>query len=327
MPVSPQTQRDASLLDAYSQAVIDVVGSVGPAVISVRTEPRGNARRRKDRGATGSGVIVAPDGFALTNHHVIEKATAVEVTLTDGRAMGAQVVGSDAATDIGVLRLHEGDLPIARLGDSDGIRVGQMAIAIGNPLGFASSVSTGVVSALGRSLRSPQGRLIDNVIQTDAGLNPGNSGGPLVDSRGMVMGINTAMIQRAQGLCFAVPINTARWVLSEILTNGRVRRGYLGISVQNRPTNRRLQRLYDLPALSLVEVLQVEAKGPGHRAGLRAGDLIVRLGDTPVSDIDQLHRELVDVQVGSKVAVTLLRHGREVGHDVEIAAYPAGIPD
>ena len=236
----PSAQSDAELLDAYSQAVVHVVEQVGPTVISIGV--RANRGPFGGEGA-GSGVLFAPDGFILTNNHVVEGAETISVSLTDGQSFSADVVGSDPDTDLAVIRVHGSGLPAAPFGDSAHLRAGQLVIAIGNPLGFQNTVSSGVISALGRSLRSPQGRLIEHVIQTDVSLNPGNSGGPLVDSRGSVIGINTAMISNAQGLSFAVPINTARYVVSELVSKGRVSRAYLGLLAQVRPIDRRLQRI------------------------------------------------------------------------------------
>src|SRR5512136_2800152 len=277
------TQRDEELLDAYSRAVTSVVEKVGPAVVSVEVKWPGRARRwggaPQEAEGAGSGLIVAPDGFVLTNAHVVEQASEITVNLTEGTIVPAQVVGHDAATDLAVLRAEAGGLPAATLGDSDGLRVGQLVIAIGNPFGFQSTVSTGVISALGRSLRGQSGYLIENVIQTDVALNPGNSGGPLVDSRGRVIGLNTAIISMAQGISFAVPINTVRWVVSELVMHGKVRRAYLGIGAQSRPVNRRLQHRLGLPSASVVEVAAVEPGGPAAVAGLRRGDLIFALGE------------------------------------------------
>jgi S1-C subfamily serine protease len=300
---------DAELLDAYSRAVIGVADRVGPSVVAI------NIRKQEARGpngaeGAGSGVIITPDGFVLTNNHVVEGSSALEVALTDGRSFTAQLIGADPSTDLAVVRISDGSLPAAELGDSESLRVGQLVIAIGNPLGFQSTVSAGVISALGRSLRSQSGRLIDNMIQTDVALNPGNSGGPLVDSRGRVIGINTAMIYMAQGISFSVPINTARWVVSELVMHGRVRRAYLGIGAQSRPVNRRLQHRLSLKAQSLVEVATVEPRGPAARAGLQRGDLIYALGEQQVATVDDLHRLLSKWAAGEPVEVKLLREGR-----------------
>ena len=315
-PVPPA---DAELLDAYSRAVIHVVERVGPAVVNIRVgreshplpHPLPEGRGGHMYGA-GSGVVIAPDGYLLTNHHVVQHGGHFEVTFTDGAAVAAEVVGSDAPTDLAVLRAHSSGLPYAALGDSARLRAGQLVIAMGNPLGFESSVSTGVVSALGRSLRSQTGRLIENIIQHTAPLNPGNSGGPLLDSRGAVVGINTAIIARAQGIGFAVPARTAQWVLSQILAHGRVRRGYLGIGGRDRPVERRLVRALDLPAERAVEVMSAEPNGPAYRAGVRTGDLILALNGQAVQYVDDLHRGLSESPFGAPVRLELLRRTRRL---------------
>lgn len=300
-------ESDEALLDSYSRAVISVVEKVGPAVVSIRVK-KGRARRPGEEGA-GSGVIITPDGFILTNNHVVERADEVEVSLTDGSTFRAQIVGTDPATDLAVVRAGASALPAAELGNSDSLRVGQLVIAIGNPLGFQSTVSTGVISALGRTLRSQSGRLIEGVIQTDVPLNPGNSGGPLVDSRGHVIGINTAMIFMAQGISFAVPVNTVKWVVTELITRGQVRRAYLGLAVQVRPINRRIQRYFDLKTATAVEVVSVEANGPAQRAGLRERDLIVGVNGNGVSTVDDIHRILAGQAAGSRLTLIILRDG------------------
>ncbi len=300
---------DAELLDAYSRAMIHVVERVGPAVVNIRVGRSGHGG--EPHGA-GSGVVIAPDGYLLTNHHVAQHAARFEVTFTDGAVMAAEVVGSDAPTDIAVLRAYSSSLPYAALGDSTRLRAGQLVIAMGNPLGFESSVSTGVVSALGRSLRSESGRLIENIIQHTAPLNPGNSGGPLLDSRGTVVGINTAIIARAQGIGFAIPARTAQWVLSQILAHGRVRRGYLGIGGRDRPVERRLVRALDLPAERAVEVMSAEPNGPAYRAGARIGDIILALNGQPVRYVDDLYRGLSESPFGEPVRLELLRRTRRL---------------
>jgi len=303
---------DAELLDAYSRAVIHVVERVGPAVVNIRLA---HAGRGEPHGA-GSGVVIAPDGYLLTNHHVVQGAAHLSVTFTDGAAVAAEVVGSDAPTDLAVLRAHSSGLPYAALGDSARLRAGQLVIAMGNPLGFESSVSTGVVSALGRSLRSQTGRLIENIIQHAAPLNPGNSGGPLLDSRGAVVGINTAIIARAQGIGFAIPARTAQWVLSQILAHGRVRRGYLGIGGRDLPVERRLVRALDLPAERAVEVMSAEPNGPAYRAGVRTGDFILALNGQAVQYVDDLHRGLSESPFGEAVRIELLRRTRRMVFEV-----------
>lgn len=295
---------DADLLDAYSQAVIAVVERVGPAVISV-AGPHGD-----DGGGVGSGFIITPDGFALTNSHVADGRPRLTAVTEEGDRLDAELVGDDPATDLALLRLAARDLPTAALGDSDSLRVGQLVIAMGNPLGFCSTVSTGVVSATARSMRGREGRLIDNIIQHTAPLNPGNSGGPLVDSRGRVVGVNTAIIALAQALGFAVPAATARWVIGELLANGRVRRPKLGITGAVVAVPRRLVRELDLLADQAVEVVDVLPGGPADAAGLEQGDLIVALGDRVVTSIDDLHRLLAASPVREPLELGIVRSGR-----------------
>ncbi len=305
--------RDRELLDAYSRAVTGVVETVGPSVVAISIRKNRDARRRYaepgDAGA-GSGVIITPDGFVLTNNHVVQDSDGLDVSLTDGRSFSAQVIGTDPATDLAVIRISDGSLPASELGDSDLLKVGQLVIAIGNPLGFQSTVSAGVVSALGRTLRSQSGRLIDGVIQTDVALNPGNSGGPLVDSRGRVVGINSAMIHMAQGISFAIPINTARWVVTELVMHGKVRRAYLGIGARSRPVNRRIQHRLDLVNPAVVEVINIETGGPAEGAGLEPGDCIFGLNENQVSTVDDLHRCLSKWPPGTPLDIKLLRRGR-----------------
>lgn len=305
---SPAAEDDAELLDAYSGAVIRVVEAVGPSVVAIKVRKNGTRRGEAGEGA-GSGVVITPDGFVLTNNHVVEGGDELEVSLTDGRSFGAHVIGTDPATDLAVVRIADGGLPAATLGDSDHLRVGQLVIAIGNPLGFQSTVSAGVISALGRSLRSQAGRLIDNVIQTDVALNPGNSGGPLVDSRGRVIGINTAMIHMAQGISFSIPVNTARWVVSELVMHARVRRGHLGVGAQLRPVNRRLQYRLELEAPAVVEVMSVEPGGPAARAGLERGDLVFGAGGRQIASVDDLHRVLSRWPADTSMDLDILRSG------------------
>lgn len=314
-PAVSQAPDDAlDLLDAYSRAVVGVAERMGPSVVSIRVSAE-NGRGGTGQGA-GSGFVIAPDGFIVTNHHVVDRAGSVDVVFTDGRELSARVVGTDAATDLALLRVAEGGLAPVEIARSENLRVGQLVIAIGNPLGFQSTVSTGVVSALGRSLRSQSGRLIDNVIQTDVALNPGNSGGPLVDSRGRVVGVNTAMIRLAQGLCFAIPSATMTWVVGELMTGGRVQRAVLGIVGQNRPVNRRLQREFNLAEPTAVEILSVQDNGPAHRAGLRERDVIVAMDGRGISSIDDLQRGLTRTAADRPLKVTVLRHGHR--HEIDL---------
>jgi S1-C subfamily serine protease len=260
---------------------------------------------------SGSGFVFTPDGLILTNSHVIHDAGTLNVTLSDGRRLSASIVGDDPSTDLAVIRISAPGLAAARLGDSERIRVGQLAIAIGNPYGFQYSVTAGVVSALGRSLRSSSSRLIDNVIQTDAALNPGNSGGPLVNSNGEVIGVNTAVILPAQGICFAVAINTAKFVAGQLIQNGRMRRAYLGVGGQTVEIPRALVRAQQLKHETGVLVISVEPSSPAERAELREGDVIVALDDNPVRSVDDLHRLLTDARIGSRCKIDLLRQSQK----------------
>jgi len=298
---------DAALLDAYSQAITHVVDRVGPAVVRIDVFHGPNARRT----GSGSGVIVAPDGLVLTNSHVVGGAARVELMSTDGRQLMARVVGDDPDTDLALLRVDAPvTLPSATLGDSKKLRRGQLVVAIGNPLGFESTVTAGVVSALGRSLRARTGRLIDDVIQTDAALNPGNSGGPLVSSRGEVIGVNTAIIQGAQGICFAVAANTANFVLGELVRHGRVRRAYIGISAQQTAIPRRLQLANDLTQASAATITESMRGSPANRAGLLTGDMVVSLDGEPVTGADDLIRLLTGERIGKAVDIKVLRLGK-----------------
>lgn len=301
---------DGPLLDAYSEAVTSAVGRISPSVAHIEVHQKAGRTRsgeERERQGGGSGFVFTPDGLILTNSHVVHDAARIAVTLTDGRHMPATLIGEDPASDLAVIRVDEPGLTAAVLGDSQKLRVGQIAIAIGAPYGFQSTVTAGVVSALGRSLRSYSGRLIDDVIQTDAALNPGNSGGPLIDSNGDVIGVNTATILPAQGICFAIGINTAKFVASRLLRDGRIRRSFVGISGQTVPIHRRVVRFYDLPKESGALVLSVEADSPAKRAGIRDGDVIVALEGQPVAGVDDLHRLLTEVRVGVSSSVTLLR--------------------
>ena len=306
---------DASLLDAYSTAVTGAVDRVSPSVVNIevhQTTARTRSGEPGERRGGGSGFIFTPDGLILTNSHVVHDAVRIAVTMADGRRMPATRIGDDPASDLAVIRLErphfdEPGLSVAALGDSQRLRVGQIVIAIGAPYGFQSTVTAGVVSALGRSLRSYSGRLIDDVIQTDAALNPGNSGGPLVDSAGRVVGVNTATILPAQGICFAIGINTAKFVASRLLRDGRLRRSYIGVSAQTVPVHRRVVRFYDLPKEMGAMVQSVEDGSPAKRAGLREGDVIVALEGQPVAGVDDLHRLLTDLRVGVSCSLTVIR--------------------
>ncbi|MGA8865559.1 MAG: trypsin-like peptidase domain-containing protein [Candidatus Sulfotelmatobacter sp.] len=318
--VAGPASRDDSLLDAYSRAVTSAVERVSPSVVNIEVHQevlpsagRARSSEPRERRGGGSGFVFTPDGLILTNSHVVHDARRIEVTLADGRRMPASTIGDDPASDLAVIRVDEPrvdepGLSAATFGDSQQLRVGQVAIAIGAPYGFQSTVTAGVVSALGRSLRSYSGRLIDDVIQTDASLNPGNSGGPLVDSAGRVIGVNTATILPAQGICFAIGINTAKFVASRLLRDGRIRRSFIGVSAQTVPVHRRVVRFYDLAKETGALVLSVEETSPAKRAGLRDGDIIVALEGKPVAGVDDLHRLLTDVRVGVSCSFTVLRY-------------------
>lgn len=314
-----------NFLDAYSQAVVTVAEKVGPAVVAVvatRDVPtRGRERQPAWRTpqAGGSGFVITPDGYVLTNSHVVRGASRLEVLLSDGRVYPATVVGDDPDTDLAVLRIPASGLTAAELGDSDRLRVGQLVIAIGNPVGLQFSVTAGVVSALGRSLPSATGRPIEDVIQTDAALNPGNSGGPLVDSRGRVVGVCTAVVLGAQGICFAVPINTALWVAGLLIQQGRVPRARLGIVCQKRPLPPRWVRDLHLPSPSGVEVLEVEPDSPAARAGLAPGDVIVALDERGVAGTDDLHRVLSRPLAKPEITLDVLRGGQRLRLPVRAA--------
>jgi S1-C subfamily serine protease len=290
---------DVELLDAYSRAVIRAVDIAGPAVVKLDVGRGG-----------GSGVIFTPDGFVLTNHHVVDRAPHLKVTLPDGRSLRGDVVGHDADSDLAVVRLDGTGFPWARFGDSRNVRVGQVAVAIGNPYGFQHSVTAGVVSARGRSLRARSNRLIQDIIQTDASLNPGNSGGPLVTSAGEVIGINTAMIHPAQGLSFAIASNTARFVAARLIRDGRIRRSYIGVVGQNTPVPRALARAHDLAASSGVLVMSVLPGSPAEKAGVSEGDVILALGGEVTAGVDDLHRYLTDGRIDVPSAMIVLRGGR-----------------
>lgn len=325
--VSPHLNTSAAeaVLDAYSAAVVNVAENVSPSVVNIALEKEitsqgPDGQRVYTVPGGGSGVIIAPDGYILSNSHVVHGARHLDVTLADGRTLPARVIGDDPATDLAIIQTTVGGLPAAQLGDSDSLKPGQLVIAIGNPLGFQATVTAGVVSALGRSLRSSSGRLIENVIQTDAALNPGNSGGPLVDSRGRVVGINTAIIQGAQGICFAVPVNTARWVAGLLINEGRVRRAYLGVTAENRPVHVRVAREHGLPAPVAVGIVAVEDGSPAAAAGLAPRDVITHLDDTPLGGVDDLQRYLGRAELGSTVSLRLLRRYAPMEIEVTLEA-------
>jgi S1-C subfamily serine protease len=311
---------DDELLDAYSRAVVNAAERVGPAVVRVDIQRRVAMRTRRgtaerDVGGHGSGFIFTPDGFVLTNSHVVKGAGVVRVEMPDGRSVAAEVIGDDPDTDVAVLRIHATDVAWAELGDSGALRVGQLVIAIGNPLGFQSTVTAGVVSALGRSFRSTTGRLIDDVVQTDAALNPGNSGGPLVNSRGEVVGVNTAVILPAQGICLAVGINTVEIVAAKLIRDGRVQRGYIGIGGQNIALEPAAARALGMPGGGVL-VLSVETGSPAALAGIREGDVVISLDGRPVTGIDDLHRILTDDRIGKEVRLEVLRERRRLSLSV-----------
>jgi S1-C subfamily serine protease len=300
---------DSALLDAYSRTVVSAVARVAPAVVNIDVKQRINVQRgTREASGNGSGFIITPDGFILTNSHVVHAANSITVNLPDGREYPAQVAGDDPDTDLAVIRIDAPQLTHVRLADSENLRVGQLVTAIGNPLGFQASVTAGVISALGRSMHAQSGRLIDNIIQTDAALNPGNSGGPLVDSAGEVVGVNTAMIRPAQGICFAIASNTAKLVAGWLIRDGRIRRGYIGVAGQNVPIHRRIVRFYGLPLETGVLVVSVEKNSPAERAALREGDLIIAFNDQPIGSVHHLHKILVGEQIGVSAKLTVVRH-------------------
>jgi len=300
---------DDKLLDGYSTTVTRVVEKVGPSVVNIRVHGMHRENRRgPESGGSGSGFVIAPDGFILTNSHVVHGAARMEVSLADGRVFDASLVGDDPESDLAVIRINASKLVHAQFGDSKSVRVGQIAIAIGSPFGFQQTVTAGVVSALGRSMRSQSGRLIDNVIQTDAALNPGNSGGPLVNSRGEIIGVNTAIILPAQGICFAIASNTAEFVTAWLIKEGVIRRSWIGVAGQNVPIHRRVVVFHHLAADNGVLVSGIEPGSPASRAGLREGDVIVSFGGEPVASIDELHRHLVAKVIGVPSHITVIRH-------------------
>jgi S1-C subfamily serine protease len=323
-PAVPANQEDAAVaddeaLDAYSQSIVHVVERVGPAVVSIRVaraSPRGPA-------GAGSGVAFTPDGYVLTNAHVAAGAAELELGFTDGTSSRALVVGLDHATDLAVVRAGGPPPSHAAFGSSGGLRVGQLVIAIGNPLGFESTVSAGVVSALGRTMRARDGRAMEGIIQSDVALNPGNSGGPLVDTRGRVVGINTAIILGAQGISFSVPIDTAKWVVGELMTTGRVRRGWLGIAGQNRPLGRELVRRLGLVRSSGVEISGFDERGPAAHSGMRVGDIVVGVDGHEVANVDDIHRALQKWPIVNALKLRIVRDQGLVDIEVMPAEAPA----
>jgi S1-C subfamily serine protease len=312
---------DYSLLDEYSRTVVGAVERVAPAVANIEIQQPSKSHQRQI-GGSGSGFVITPDGFILTNSHVVHGAARIVVNLSDGRDYPAQLIGDDPETDLAVIRIDAPHLVYVRLADSESLRVGQIAIAIGNPLGFQASVTSGVISALGRSMYSQSGRLIDNIIQTDAALNPGNSGGPLVNSAGEVIGVNTAMIRPAQGICFAIASNTARLVAGWLIRDGRIRRSYIGVAGQNVPLHRRIIRFYNLPLETGVLVVSVEKHSPAQRAGLREGDIIVAFDGRPIGTIHDLHKMLVSEQIGVPAKLLVIQHTEKL----ELSVLPAESP-
>jgi S1-C subfamily serine protease len=299
---------DTALLDAYSQAVVNVAEKLSASVVNIEVYQTRPTRRGLQEGkGNGSGFVITPDGYILTNSHVVSEASRIEVSFSDGHKFPAQLIGDDPDTDLAVIRIQDPNLVPVVLGDSSSLRVGQLAIAIGNPYGFQATVTAGVISAVGRSFRARSGRLIDDVIQTDAALNPGNSGGPLVNSHGEVIGVNTAVILPAQGICFATAINTAKFVAGRLIKDGKIQRGYIGVIGQNVPLHRRLVRFHDLPVESGVLVMSTEPNSPAQKAGLRQGDVIIGFGEKLITGIDDLHRHLTDQQVGVRSQLTIIR--------------------
>ena len=327
-PTPTMDAREAeTVLDAYSQAVVTVVDQILPAVVGIATTRHGLVRTAHgnqpfELPSAGTGFVIAPDGYILTNSHVVHGADRLTVTLSDGRELPASLVGEDPATDLAVIRVQASGLPTAQLGDSDQVRVGQLVIAIGNPFGFAATVTTGVVSALGRSLRSQTGRMIENIIQTDAALNPGNSGGPLVDTRARVIGVNTAIIAGAQGLSFAIPSNTARWVAGLLIKDGRVRRAYLGVVLEVRPMPGIVARANGQQQAQGLVVRQVAPGSPAARAGLRPGDVLARVNDQPLTGFDLLQRMLGQAAIGSTLVLTVRRGQQLLTIPVTLDAEP-----
>src|SRR5256886_2492120 len=316
------SETDEDLMDAYSRAVITAAEKVSPSVVYIEVQQpvrsrRGNAPRMpQEARGSGSGFIFTPDGFILTNSHVVHGARRIEVTVSDGRKYEADLIGDDPDTDLAVIRINAPNLVPAYLGEAQKIRVGQLVVAIGNPYGFQYSVTAGVVTALGRSLRAQSGRLMDDAIQTDAALNPGNSGGPLVNSRGEVIGVNTAMILPAQGICFATSIDTAKFVASRLIRDGKVSRSYIGLAGQNVPLPRRIVRYYDLAVESGIFVISFENDSPARKGGVREGDIIIGFDDRPIAGIDDLHKLLTEDRIGRKSSLVVIRGTQKLSLDV-----------
>lgn len=309
---STPSATEGELLDAYSETVSGVVESVRDAVVHIAVRQRG----QPSRGGSGSGFVIAPDGYIVTNSHVVGDAKEIRVSLADGGEFPAELVGDDADSDLAVLRVNAPHLPHLKFGDSARLRPGQIAIAIGNPLGFQQTVTTGVISALGRSMRSQSGRLMENIIQTDAALNPGNSGGPLMNSRGEVIGVNTAMIPSAQGICFAIAGNTAEWVAAWLIKEGRIRRSWLGIQGQTAPIHPRIARHLGLKQDQGVLILNVEANSPAAETGLREGDLLVAFKGNAITGIDDLQRLLVAAEIGVQSPITIVRRQFQISLEI-----------
>jgi S1-C subfamily serine protease len=311
-------ERDA--LDAYSRVIVTVAETLGPAVVNLRAVTPEGSRRQ---GGSGSGFLFTPDGFLLTNHHVVGGSSRMRVRLNDGSEVSGRVVGADRWTDVAVVQAESSGLPHAQLGESTGLRVGQLVVAIGSPFGFDSTVTAGVISALGRNLRSITGHMVDNVIQTDAALNPGNSGGPLLDARGRVIGINTAIIPSAQGICFAIPINMAKLILTQLMQHGRIVRGYLGLHGRDVPIPRAIARFLGLTQESGVEVVSLESDGPAGQAGMEEGDVILTMGDHPITALDSLQKRLAEIPVGIPAEIVVLRNNRRLSRFVVPGEYPS----
>src|SRR6266404_3027001 len=313
---------DDLLLDEYSRSVVSAVARVARGVVNIEIEERVKNRAR-DVAGSGSGFVITPDGFILTNSHVVHHATRIMVNLSDGREYLAQLIGDDPETDLAVIRIDASQLTHVRLADSETLRVGQIAIAIGNPLGFQASVTAGVISALGRSMHAQSGRLIDNIIQTDAALNPGNSGGPLANSAGEVIGVNTAVIRPAQGICFAIASNTAKLIAGWLIKEGRIRRGYIGVAGQTTPLHRRVARFYHLANESGAMVVSIEKGSPAEQSRIRPDDVIVAFNDEPIASVHDLHKKLVGDRFGTPCKLTVLRGTEQLTIYVTPAEMPA----